>query len=282
MKFWLFASCLTVAATLAVLIPITRRRTAVAAPETQDLAVYQDQLKEVDTDLQRNLIDQESAEQARLEIARRLIKAEKAQHDQSAPLRSGWLRNSLILASVMIIPAFSWGLYSILGSPDLPSQPLAQRMASSPDRAAVDELLAKAETHLKQNPDDARGWVLLAPIYLRTGRVDEALIAYQNIIRLNGEEFSSVLGMAESLVAKNNGLVTPDAKELFEKAGVMNPQDVRPPAYLARFLMQENQTAEAADLLENFANQAALDAPWLPEMRQTIQQMRADANVTRC
>lgn len=278
MKFWLFASCLTVAATLAVLIPITRRRTAVAAPETQDLAVYQDQLKEVDTDLQRNLIDQESAEQARLEIARRLIKAEKAQQLQVAPLRSGMVRNLLILATIMIIPAFSWVLYSIIGSPDLPSQPLAQRMAASPDRASVDELLAKAEIHLKQNPDDARGWVLLAPIYLRTGRVDDALTAYQNIIRLNGEEFSGVLGLAETLVAKNNGLVTAESKALFEKAAAMDPKDVRPPAYLARFLMQENQTAQAADLLENFAKLAPVDAPWLPEMRVTIQQMRADAN----
>lgn len=275
MNFWLTASCLTVAATLAVLIPITRRRKSVAAPETQDMAVYQDQLKEIDTDLQRNLIDQESAEQARLEIARRLIKAERRQEEQNITYRSGMARNLLVLATIMVVPVFSWGIYTLIGSPNLSAQPLAQRMKANPDRASIEEMLAKAEMHLKQNPDDARGWVLLAPIYLRTGRLDDALIAYQNVIRLNGEEFGSVLGLGETLVAKNNGIVTADAKALFEKAAQLNAMDVRPPAYLARYLMQENKRSEAADLLEEFANKAPENAAWLPEMRATIQQMRS-------
>ncbi|TIM62011.1 MAG: c-type cytochrome biogenesis protein CcmI, partial [Mesorhizobium sp.] len=81
--------------------------------------------------------------------------------------------------AVLAVPLVSWGLYSQLGSPDLPSQPLSERLAKNPADSSVDELVARAEAHLAANPSDGRGWDVLAPIYLRMQRFSDAVTAYR-------------------------------------------------------------------------------------------------------
>ena len=78
MIFWISAALLTVGATLLVLLPLTRRVKAPVSDNQYDVEVYRDQLRELDADEKRGLIDSVSSEQARAEIGRRLLKSAKA------------------------------------------------------------------------------------------------------------------------------------------------------------------------------------------------------------
>src|SRR5690606_25701036 len=84
MEFWFFAILLTIAATLIVLLPLTRSSKGFLSAGKNDLEVYRDQLREVDADLARGMIDEASAEQARIEISRRILAAEKASDDSAS------------------------------------------------------------------------------------------------------------------------------------------------------------------------------------------------------
>ncbi len=86
MEFWLTAALLTFAATLTVLLPLTRNKQEFC-PLKNDLEVYRDQLREVEADAARGMIDAPSAEQARIEISRRILGAEKSSADAAAEVK---------------------------------------------------------------------------------------------------------------------------------------------------------------------------------------------------
>lgn len=274
MEFWLTAALLTFAATLTVLLPLTRNKQEFLPPEKNDLEVYRDQLREVEADAARGMIDAPSAEQARIEISRRILGAEKSSADAAAEVKKVRSGRLLAFSTVLAVPLIAWGVYPLFGAPDTPSMPLAARLANSPQNSSVDELIARAESHLAQNPNDARGWDVLAPIYLRIGRGADSVNAYRSAIRLEGENFTRILGLGEAMIAVSGGPITAEAEGLFEKAAALEPNDIRPQYYLAQGEMQDGNADSAITRLQTFLDKAPKDAPWRAQVEQTIARIR--------
>ncbi|MBZ9600431.1 c-type cytochrome biogenesis protein CcmI [Phyllobacterium chamaecytisi] len=272
MVFWISAAVLTVVATLLVLLPLTRRVQAPVSDNQYDVEVYRDQLRELEADEKRGLIDPVSSEQARAEIGRRLLKSAKAVEDDKAIVRStkSATREWLTLATVLAIPLISWGIYTKLGSPDLPAQPLAERLAKPADQSTPAELVARAEAHLALNPDDGQGWEVLAPIYMRMGRPGDAVAAYQNSIRLNGDSAGRQLGLGQALAAETGGKITARAEEAFQRAMTLDPKDMRPQFYIIDGWMQQGRLPEARDLIRKLLAEAPADVPWRDQAQAAL------------
>lgn len=261
MVFWFFAALLTLGASLAVLLPLAARPRGVAAGNSHDIQVYRDQLAELDRDASRGLIRPEDAEQARAEIARRIIKA--GGDDSKASSRSRALGGRHLGAvAVLAVPLISWGLYAVIGSPDLPSQPLRERLAQNPGESSVDELIARAEGHLAAHPEDGRGWDVLAPIYSRLGRFDEAATAYRNAIRLQGSTALREAGLGEALANAGGGVVSADAQRAFEQALVLDKDQPKAMFYLAMAFVQDGKPADAVKAWDAMLSGLPDDSPW--------------------
>ena len=82
MTLWLALALMTAAAIFAVLWPLARREGK--SRSGSDVAVYRDQLDEIDRDRAAGLIEDKEAAAARTEVSRRLIVAADAQ--AAAPL----------------------------------------------------------------------------------------------------------------------------------------------------------------------------------------------------
>ncbi|SFI52290.1 cytochrome c-type biogenesis protein CcmH [Phyllobacterium sp. CL33Tsu] len=272
MVFWISAAILTVGATLLVLLPLTRRVKPSASDSQYDVEVYRDQLLELDADEQRGLIDHVSSEQARAEIGRRLLKSAKAVEADRTSVRpqKSALREWLTLATVIAIPLISWGIYTKTGSPDLPAQPLAERLSRPPDQSTPAELIARAEAHLTLNPDDGQGWEVLAPIYLRIGRPADAITAFQNAIRLNGDTATRQLGLGQAMTAAADGKVTPEAEAVFKHALELDPKDMRPQFFIIDGWMQQGRLSEARDLIRKLLVEAPADVPWRDQAQAAL------------
>jgi cytochrome c-type biogenesis protein CcmH len=278
MVFWTVAALLTLAASLAVLLPLSRRQASDDSGQSHDLEVYRDQLSELDRDAARGLVAPADVAEAHAEIARRILNADKAGGTAAAsPAVSS---RAIAVMAVIAVPLVSWGSYAALGSPDLPSQPLAARLAKNADQSTVAELVARAEAHLAANPEDGRGWDVLAPIYLRLGRADEAATAYRNAIRLAGASASREAGLGEALSSTAGGVVTAEAKAAFERALAIEPADLKARFYLAAALAQDGKAQAAVEAWNDLARGLPADSPWSEAIAGALAQTQSQTQAS--
>jgi cytochrome c-type biogenesis protein CcmH len=271
MLFWVIAAILTLGASLAVLLPLAGGSKGGSASSDHDLEVYRDQLSELDRDVARGLIQPAEAEEARAEIARRILRLDDADPAGKAVARQPSMATRLVAtAAVLVVPLVSWGLYSQLGSPDLPSQPLSERLAKNPADSSVDELVARAEAHLAANPSDGRGWDVLAPIYLRMQRFADAVTAYRNAIRLDGDNAARRAGLGEAIANAAGGIVSADAQAAFEAALKLDPANPKASFYLAMGMAQEGRTEQATAAWQKMLAALPQDSAWRGAVEQAL------------
>lgn len=269
MLFWIVAALLTLGASLAVLAPLARGRRSVATAADHDLEVYKDQLQELERDSQRGLINPAEAEQARAEIGRRILKLGQRTNDGQGALDSPLARMAAMVA-VLAVPVVSWGLYSYLGSPDLPSQPLQARLEADPAKSSIDELVARAEKHLAANPNDGKGWDVLAPVYLRMGRFSDAVGAYHAAIRLEGSTALRESGLGEALASAADGVISDEAEAAFNRALRLEPDYPKARFYLASALAQDGKMQEAVAAWREMLVKLPADSPWRVPVEQAV------------
>lgn len=264
MLLWIGFAILTAGVLAALARPLVRQRTEPVDPRGADLAVYRDQLSEIDADVERGLLTANEAEGARAEIARRLLsRAESETPASSTPaLGTGALSPWLLRVGAGAITALTLAFYLLAGSPNLPDQPLAARAARSIAEAGTDDLIGKVEARLRAAPDDGRGWEVIAPVYLRLRRDADARHAYSEAIRLLGETPKRLLGLAEANLLADDGIVSEDVRRISERILVLDPARAEPRLWLALAKEQDGKLAAAAADYRQMLATAAPDAPW--------------------
>ena len=269
MTLWLVFALMTAAAIFAVLWPLSRRT---PLRRGSDIAVYRDQLEEVSRDRAAGLVGEAEAEAARVEVSRRLIAAADAAADEvSAPESSSrWRRRATAVAALVLLPTGAVLLYLALGSPQLPGEPLTMRLRAPNGNRPIESLIAQVENHVEQNPNDGRGWEVLAPVYMRLGRFDDAMRAWRNVIRLNGSNATREADFGEAQVAAANGVVTADAKAAFGRALTLDGQNVMARFYMGMAADQDGRRADADKIWRELLASAPPGAPWIEVVRHAI------------
>lgn len=260
MVLWIVLAVLTAAVAAVLIAPLMRVREPLSAGPDDGAAVYRDQLREIDRDLSQGLIGSAEADYARAEIGRRLL-AIAGKADATVVKGGPGGRHRLALSAILLcLPVVGLCLYLMLGSPGLPDQPLEARLANPGNNIAL--LVAKAERHLAQNPNDGAGWDLLAPIYFRSQRLADAENAYRKAIALLGESPERLAGLGETLVASRDGVVTADALAAFERAVALNRDNMRARFYVALGQEQAGRTPEALAAFQAIAADSPPGAAW--------------------
>jgi cytochrome c-type biogenesis protein CcmH len=269
MTLWIVFAVMTAAAVLAVLWPLGRNPAFAAGGS--DRAVYRDQLAEIDRDRGAGLIGEAEADSARVEISRRLLAAAAAETQGSAaaaPPQASRHRRIAAIAAIIVVPAIALGLYLKLGSPDVPDQSAFARDTGADQSIA--SLVGQVEAHLASNPNDGQGWQVIAPVYLKMGRFNDAVTAWRRTIALNGESAARESGLGEALVAAANGVVADDAKKAFEAAVASDPQEVKARYFLGLADEQDGNREAAAAKWRALLNDAPGYAPWANFVRTAL------------
>jgi len=271
MTLWLILAAMTAAAVVALIWPLARR--AGAARSGSDIAVYRDQLAEIERDLAAGLVGKTEAEAARVEISRRLLAASDAA--QATPpafnaVSAAWRRRAVAVASLLVLPVVAGGLYLILGSPELASgQPVAQH-SITPASQSIESLVAQAEAHLARNAEDGRGWETLAPIYMRLGRYSDSVAAWRNTLQLLGDNAEREANLGEALTAEANDVVTAAAKTAFIRALTLDKTNVSARYYLGLAAEQDGQRDKAANIWRDLIAEAPAGTPWVIDVRNAL------------
>ncbi|WP_342732103.1 c-type cytochrome biogenesis protein CcmI [Bradyrhizobium sp. B117] len=274
MTLWFVFALMTVAAIFAVLLPLGRSGRAQdqnSQNQGSEVAVYKDQLAEIERDLAAGLIAAPEAEAARIEISRRLLAAAGSEPALAPKSNLKWRRAAAVLA-LAGLPLVAIGVYMPLGSPLLRDFPLAQRERGTGSGMAqsLENLVVQVEQHLEKNPTDGRGWNVLAPVLERLGRFDDAVRAYRNSITYNGESAERRSDLGEAIAAAASGVVTAEAKSEFERAHALNADDPKANYFLGLAAEQDGRKDDAANIWRALLAKAPADAPWRPLVQTSL------------
>jgi len=273
MTLWFVFALMTAAAIFAVLWPLSHRG---AEQGGSDVAVYRDQLDEIARDRAAGLIGAAEADAAQIEVSRRLLAAADAADATTAERIEPpvWRRRAAVLVAFLLVPAAASLIYLTLGSPQMPGEPLAAR-ARVAQTSSIANLVTQAEAHLERNPGDARGYEVLAPIYLRMGRFNDAANARRRILAISGETAERHTDLGEALAAANNGIVTAEAKSAFERALALDENDMRARFFTGIAAEQDGQREQAAAIWRGMLEKAPAGAPWIDTVRQSMARVGA-------
>ena len=264
LMFWLLAGLLcvvTVAALLATGVaqtmqPLNRSEGA--------LAIYKDQLSELERDVASGVLGDVEAESQRIEVSRRLLLASREQV-QTEPSRSRFPK-----ALVLVVPLLAAALYWQLGQYNMPDVPRAERLAAADTSNDFDAMIARVEAQLEKQPDDVEGWKLLVPNYLTMRRFGDAANAMAQIIRISGPNSVLYADMGEAMVYGNNGLMTAQSVAIFGEALKLDKNNAKALFYKGIGLSQEGKLAEAKATFQNLLVHAPADAPWKKAVEQQM------------
>jgi cytochrome c-type biogenesis protein CcmH len=266
MLFWTLLALMTAAAVLAVLWPLSREPRI--AGDAAGLAVYRDQLAEIELDRTRGLLPASEAEAARTEVSRRLLGAASA--ETAAPDASAARRRLASILALFGVPALSLSLYLYLGAPEFPDAPLAERSALPIEQQDIGMLIGRIEQRLEQNPENGQGWELIAPIYMRAGRTSDAVAAQENAIRILGSTAAREVALGEYLRIAN-GRISAESKAAFERALALDEKSSPALFYLGLEAEQGGNLAEAKKFWSRLLETANEKDQWrIPAQRRLM------------
>jgi cytochrome c-type biogenesis protein CcmH len=266
MIFWTLLALMTATAVFAVLWPLSR--TPRAASEAAGLAVYRDQLTEIDSDRARGLLLASEAEAARIEVSRRLLGAASAK--TSKPGTNLANRRLASLIAMFGVPALSLSLYLYLGAPEFPDAPLAARAALPVEQQDIGMLIGRLEQRLEQNPEHGQGWELIAPIYMRAGRTGDAIAAQERAIRILGASSAREVALGEYLRIAN-GRISAESKAAFERALALDQKSSAALFYLGLEAEASGKFDDARKYWSRLVESPVANDPWrIPAQRRLM------------
>jgi cytochrome c-type biogenesis protein CcmH len=263
-----------------LLLPLLARQHKPQSREAYNLAVYRDQLAEIDRDLARGLLTAEQAETARAEIGRRILALDDGETPPPAGRSVGRLVGpgplAAAIVAILTMPVAALLIYAGIGSPGLSDQPFAERSnggagaaADGAPKLSMQEALAKLRAHLKAKPDDLTGWLLLARSEVGLRRYREGAEAYRRAAELSSYRPDIAAEWGEAQVMAE-GTVTPAAAKAFE-AGLQDKASApKSRYYLAQAKLEQGNPRGALRDWADLAADSSPDAEWQPLLRQRI------------
>lgn len=261
MLFWLICVVLTMAVAAMIVMPWLRP--APAPADNPDVAIYRAQLAEIDRDLDRRVLAPDEAENARTEVARRLLAASKTQSEKLAVAPDSFALPAVIGAVVL---GLSFWIYGQYGAPGYGDVPLQARLAASDDmranrpaqaaleataptpppvdvpdeyRAAIAQLRVIAPTR----PDDLEAWSRLAFHEVELRNYAGAAAAQAQVIAIMGDAatISEWQRLLDLQVVAAGGFVSPEAEDVIDRILAVDENNVAARYYLGTLFNQTDR-----------------------------------------
>jgi len=233
--FLIAAAALTVVVLALVLLPLLRDGAPAPERAAFDRAVYRDQLRELERDEARGMIGTAEAATARLEIQRRLLGRTAGAAVRPAPPPIDPARSArspaLALALALLLAGSAGSVYMAAGRPELPGQPLAQRVLD-PEEVQLRLAVAELGRKVTDEPRNGEAWLLLARASAALGQWTDAVEAYREALALVPATPEIRAAALEATVLAAGGVVAPASQEGFE--GVLAEEPANP---IARFYL---------------------------------------------
>ncbi len=222
-QFFIFALLLVAVVAAFIVPPLWRKprqNSSTAERKQANLAIFRDQLTELDRELAEGSLSEADHAQAKAELQRRLL--EEVDSDETGGnVASAAPSRKLAITLVVLLPIFGLLGYGILGNPRAldPTQTVAQPKMT-PEQ--INAMVAKLAERMQANRDDMQGWMMLGRSYKTLGRYEDAVQAYAKAEKAMDDpdvlaSYAETIAMAEGKGLKGK------PTQLIEKALKIEP-----------------------------------------------------------
>jgi len=224
--FILSGAALIASALLFVVPPLLRRSSRTGATrDAVNVAVYRDQLRELDLDLRAGTLAADQHEKARREIESRLL-ADVGGGE--APAQSPRRARAAALALVLAVPLCALAVYLAVGNPGA----LLPQASEGGNRHGLsaqqfEALVARLAARLKDNPEDAEGWMMLGRSYAVLGRFGEASEAYAKAAARMPRDAQLLADYADALAMAQGRTLRGEPERILLRALAVDPDNVK-------------------------------------------------------
>ena len=192
--FWLICAAFILIA-LVFVLPPALHRSADSDRKTKDerrqanIAVYRDQLSELESDMKNGIVSQEQYTQDREEIERRLLEDTRSDTSERKATTTAATARYTAYGIGIAIPLVAVVFYLNVGNPkaiDGPPPTTVQSATGGGERTQeqIEANVAALAKRLQSNPSDAEGWTMLARSYSSMGKFPESVGAYTKATEL--------------------------------------------------------------------------------------------------
>jgi len=239
--FWMVCAVLLLIA-LAFVLPPVLDRAKESDRKTEDertqanIAVYRDQLSELEADLRNGIVSEEQYAQDRVEIERRLLedtttpKSKQKSITTTANARNTAYALGLALPAVAIIFYLNVGTPKSIGNENVATAPPQNTTAAEPPQRSQEQIeanVAALAKRLQSNPSDAQGWAMLARSYSSMEKYGEAAGAYEKATELtpNNADLWAEYAFAAAMAGGRSLKGRP--QELIDRALKIDPENAK-------------------------------------------------------
>jgi cytochrome c-type biogenesis protein CcmH len=196
-----------------------------------NISIARERLAELETQLEQGDINQDQYEQSRDEIESAMLDDADVTAETVSELPTSYKRNIFIMLSV--IPFAAFGLYQYWGEPDaIASNPKPAASTNNPHTeqaqhaGSIDQMLAKLEARLAENPNDPKGWYMLGRSYMVQKHYDKATEAFRTLRAQVGDQPEVLLGLADAMTMARQGNMHGEPFSLVKRALELAPDNV--------------------------------------------------------
>ena len=226
-QFAIFATLMIVVVAAFVLPPLwlgLRAPKVTADRKELNLSIFRDQLVGLEREKAEGILSESDFEQAKREVQRRLL--EEIEPESTVPPSSAVNHHAsrkIAIALLLLLPLLATVGYGLLGNP----KALDPTQTSAPPKMTQEQIngmVAKLAARMAANPDDLKGWLMLARSYKTMGRYDEAVSAYSKAEKLVNEEPDLLASYAETIAMANGKGLKGRPFQLIERALKLDPK----------------------------------------------------------
>ena len=224
--FTVLGAALIAGALLFVVPPLLRRNLPTGATrDAVNVAVYRDQLRELESDLRAGTLALDQHEKARSEIEARLL-ADVGKGD--APAQSPRHTRAAALALGLAVPICALAVYVAVGNPRalLPQGPEGGSQHAL-NAQQFEALVLRLAARMKDNPEDAEGWMMLARSYAVLGRFGEASDAYAKAAARMPSDAQLLADYADALAMAQGRTLQGEPEKILLRALAIDPDNVK-------------------------------------------------------
>ena len=274
--FWGVAGLMTAVALAFVLVPLFRARPpAGRSAADANLEALRGQRRELEADIAAGVIPADSRNEALAELVQRAEADLSAAPDAVvADRKRPWIAAAI---AAIAIPAAAFGIYLAIGAPVAADPRIAN--AGSMDQKNVADLVDRLAQKVRERPDDAKGWALLARSTAALGRFDESARAYEHLAKLVPGDAQVMADYADALGMAQGRTLAGRPFELAKAALAIDPDNRKALALAGTAAMEAGTLPESIGYWERLAALLPPGSEDEKEVREVLAELRARAGM---